>query len=107
MNWTHNPYPVALWDTPGLPPRTMDERCARHKHCAYRDDDPARCPICHAQKCNGKHGDSPYGGWSKRIASPLHSTLKAGQYQNPLDEVKRRSPLAQPRQATCLAVLTP
>jgi len=46
-NWTQACYPVPPWDTPGLPPRSMDERCARHDHCAYRDDDPARCPICH------------------------------------------------------------
>ena len=36
------------WDSPGLPPRRESERCAHHAHCAYRDDDPARCPRCHA-----------------------------------------------------------
>lgn len=38
------------WDTPGLPPRTADQRCRHHKHCAYRDDDPARCTLCHASR---------------------------------------------------------
>lgn len=36
------------WDSPGLPPRLTTERCSRHKWCAYRDDDPARCAKCHA-----------------------------------------------------------
>lgn len=46
------------WDTPGLPPRAPNERCQAHRQgragktgvnvlCQYRDDDPARCPICH------------------------------------------------------------
>lgn len=35
------------WDPPGLPPRTEAQRCANHSHCAYRDDDPERCPWCH------------------------------------------------------------
>jgi len=36
------------WDTPGLPPRAEQDRCPTHKGlCAYRDDDPARCPVCH------------------------------------------------------------
>jgi len=39
---------VKHWDPPGLPPRAENERCARHKGmCAYRDDDPTRCPVCH------------------------------------------------------------
>jgi hypothetical protein len=42
------------WDTPGLPPREQGDRCQHHKHCAYRDDDPARCSLCHAtpKKCS-------------------------------------------------------
>ena len=35
------------WDTPGLPFRNDEERCANHSHCEYRDDDPTRCPWCH------------------------------------------------------------
>jgi hypothetical protein len=54
-NWTQAEKPIAPWDSPGLPPRRMSERCAHHTHCAYRDDDPNRCPICHrltALGCN-------------------------------------------------------
>jgi hypothetical protein len=40
-------FPVLPWDSPGLPPRPKDERCARHPLCAYRDDDPAYCGTCH------------------------------------------------------------
>lgn len=35
------------WDPPGLEPRDDKERCANHSQCAYRDDDPTRCPHCH------------------------------------------------------------
>lgn len=36
------------WDTPGLEPRHDEQRCANHHGmCAYRDDDPERCPLCH------------------------------------------------------------
>jgi len=45
--WTQTRYPVAPWDTPGLPPRRLHQRCATHAQCAYRDDDPNRCPRCH------------------------------------------------------------
>lgn len=89
MNWTQAPYPVAPWDPPGLPPRTMDERCARHKHCAYRDDDPARCAICHTmvEKCGGEHGGAPLGSWTlaygKGLSGTRHPTLKAGQHLDP------------------------
>lgn len=39
---------VRRWDPPGLAPREKDDRCALHKGgCAYRDDDPDRCPKCH------------------------------------------------------------
>ena len=42
-------YPVAPWDSPGLPQRSLADRCGRHHGlCAYRDDDPVRCPVCHA-----------------------------------------------------------
>ena len=49
------------WDSPGLPSRSNDERCRWHDgHCAYRDDDPARCTLCHATlaagKCTCEHG---------------------------------------------------
>lgn len=50
-SWTLAPVPVAPWDPPGLPPRTLSERCARHKHCAFRDDDPTRCSKCHSNRC--------------------------------------------------------
>ena len=45
--WSQECYPQPWWDTPGLPQRRMEERCANHTHCAYRDDDPYRCPTCH------------------------------------------------------------
>jgi hypothetical protein len=48
---------VFPWDTLGLPPRRFADRCANHPPhsnggvaaggCAFRDDDPARCPYCH------------------------------------------------------------
>jgi hypothetical protein len=87
-NWTQNPFPVAPWDALGLPPRTLEERCARHKHCAYRDDDPNRCPICHATpaKCRGEHGVMPFDGWGGRGDGPVrgHSpVLEQGQYFDP------------------------
>lgn len=44
-----NEFPVYDWDAPGLPPRAKAERCANHRGlCAFRDDDPLRCPRCHA-----------------------------------------------------------
>lgn len=46
-DWTYECFPVAPWDTPGLPPRAKADRCGVHTHCAYRSDDPARCPQCH------------------------------------------------------------
>ena len=77
------------WDPSGVPPRTMGERCARHKHCAYRDDDPARCPLCHATlgKCQGRHGG---GQWRAGFASASHSSLKEGQCLDPREEATRR-----------------
>jgi hypothetical protein len=96
MNWTQHEHPVAPWDTAGLPPRAMAERCIRHKHCAYRDDDPARCELCHAtpEKCNGGHGGAPLGSWKRAtgggIAGSSHKTLKAGQYNDPREEEKHR-----------------
>ena len=42
-------FPVLPWDPPGLPPRPRQERCAKHTHCAYREDDPTRCGTCHGQ----------------------------------------------------------
>jgi hypothetical protein len=46
-NWTQECYPQPWWDTPGLPSRRVSERCANHQNCAYRDDEPYRCPGCH------------------------------------------------------------
>ena len=56
MTWANDPFPVPPWDTAGLPPRAMNERCSAHQWCAYRDDDPARCGKCHAvpRKCDCK-----------------------------------------------------
>jgi hypothetical protein len=54
-NWDQECYPQPWWDTPGLPPRRLKERCAHHHGlCAYRDDDPYRCPTCHTipERCN-------------------------------------------------------
>lgn len=50
-SWTVVPFPVAPWDPPGLPPRTLSERCVYHRDCAYRDDDPTRCSRCHSSRC--------------------------------------------------------
>lgn len=45
---TTDPPVTRPWDPPGLPPRTDTQRCAyHHDQCAYRDDDPTRCPRCH------------------------------------------------------------
>lgn len=63
-HWTKQCFPVAPWDSPGLEPRPMINRCARHITkqylptgpviskvlCAYRDDDPRYCPTCHATR---------------------------------------------------------
>jgi hypothetical protein len=56
-NWGQECYPRPWWDTPGLPPRRPHERCANHGHCAYRDDDPYRCPTCHTipERCTCRH----------------------------------------------------
>ncbi|MCF8588742.1 hypothetical protein [Gordonia liuliyuniae] len=36
------------WDSPNLEPRDELDRCRWHSGlCAYRDDDAARCPLCH------------------------------------------------------------
>lgn len=51
------------WDSKGLPPIPVTERCATHARpgrdpaCAYRSDDPERCPRCHMphEKCGGTH----------------------------------------------------
>ncbi len=85
MNWTETHNPVAPWDTRGLPDRTMDERCRRHKHCSYRDDDPARCPVCHSTCCGGKHGQAPSdGSWKTgAVASPKHTSLREAQPIHP------------------------
>ena len=72
-NWTETDYPVAPWDTPGLPPRRMGERCAHHSHCAYRDDDPARCPVCHRRR---KPSDTP-GGCNHTRGTPNVSAPSA------------------------------
>jgi hypothetical protein len=69
--------------------------CPRHKHCAYTGTEPGLCPICHAShvKCGGSHGQTPADGWSRGVATGKHSTLRAGQYQNPLEAAKRLSPV--------------
>jgi hypothetical protein len=68
-DYTQESYPVAPWDTPGLPPRRMNERCHRRMRlCAYRDDDPAYCWRCHVSrtpdtavcpKCQAAEKDRP------------------------------------------------
>lgn len=84
---------IRRWDPPGLPPRTREERCARHRHCAYRDDDPVRCPLCHSMliRCEGKHGGAVPGGHGSGQAGPHHPTLRAGQYLDPRDEERARA----------------
>lgn len=47
-DYTKMEFPIAPWDPPNMPQRTMKERCLRHHGlCAYRDDDPSRCLRCH------------------------------------------------------------
>src|SRR5215471_5607895 len=49
------------WDTPGLPACTEQERCGRHRGmCAYRDDDPGRCPECHRSWARLAFDDDPH-----------------------------------------------
>jgi hypothetical protein len=86
------------WDPPGLAPRTPDERCARHKYCAYRDDDPNRCPVCHStiKRCAGKHGSPAYNqGWWGGVAGASHGSLRAGQHNDPTEESKCRYQVPQ------------
>lgn len=49
-DFTQECYPIAPWDTPGLPKRRMEERCGQHALCAFRDDDPNLCPNCHDKR---------------------------------------------------------
>lgn len=87
MNWARTEYPVAPWDSPGLPQRLMNERCARHLHCAYRDDDPARCELCHRLLQPGVgcgHGGPPFTGYSG-------GGLRKDQHADPRIEAKIRS----------------
>lgn len=55
-HWKLECFPVAPWDTKGLPPKKLEDRCSQHRNlCAYREDDPARCSRCHSSKkctCN-------------------------------------------------------
>jgi hypothetical protein len=105
MNWTQQPYPVTPWDTAGLPPRTMGERCSRHKHCAYRDDDPARCPLCHSSRCDGSHGGAPSdGSWRLgKLATTINATLKPDQPIHPGVSRSRRT--SWPQSPECVLVL--
>lgn len=46
------------WDTPGLPARAQEDRCRWHNgYCAYHEDDPTRCCLCHTDNarctCDG------------------------------------------------------
>ena len=78
-DYTGECYPIAPWDTSGLPPRRLHERCGQHLVqgagyqgrqglCAYRDDDPNRCWRCHVSRapedavcprCKAAEADSP------------------------------------------------
>jgi hypothetical protein len=78
-NWTQADYPVAPWDTPGLPPRRMDERCANHSHCAYRDDDPNRCPVCHRKTPPG----CSHTSYPRNVAPPSAPNAKTGYRRQP------------------------
>ena len=50
---------MPAWDTPGLPP--TETRCQWHSGlCAYRDDDPARCTLCHASPAKCTCDDGPF-----------------------------------------------
>lgn len=64
-----------LWDTPGLPPRSRAERCSRHGACAYRDDDPARCPICHRSWQVIAEWDSQKEGRSNGVTPEGHLAI--------------------------------
>jgi len=51
-------YPVAPWDSPGLPKRILSDRCHHHHGlCSYRDDDPQRCR--HFHKDTGSNDTCP------------------------------------------------
>jgi hypothetical protein len=97
---------IGISSRPDLPPRTMAERCARHKHCAYRDDDPDRYPLCHASdaKCSGSHGKPPIDSKSGKQAAATHPSLKAGQYLDPREASNRRMQGSQPSGDTSTAV---
>lgn len=69
---TKSTYP---WDTPGLPAR--DRRCPWHSGlCAYRSDDPARCPLCHATTASGRCTCVPGDGTLGPLL--LDAALRAG-----------------------------
>jgi hypothetical protein len=65
---------VRIWDTLGLPPRTEAQRCARHRGmCAYRDDDPARCTICHRAWPKIATDDPAVGGGTPEVHVAWHA----------------------------------
>ena len=74
--------------------------CPRHKHCAYTGTEPGLCSTCHASsaKCAGRHGKPQYGqGWGTGIvSSPVHPTLKVGQYIDPREAHKASQQAATP-----------
>lgn len=102
MNWTQSEFPVAPWDTAGLPQRRMDDRCLRHKHCGYRDDDPARCSVCHSSRCDGGHGVNPGdGSWKPGgAATAKHPSLREGQPLHPGEAVIATSYAYSPSEGT-------
>ena len=78
--------------------------CPRHKHCAYTGTEPGLCPTCHATeaKCSGRHGKPASGqSWpSGVVTSPLHPTLKVGQYNDPRQAATASEQAPRPQQHT-------
>src|SRR5262245_16445263 len=64
------------WDPPGLEPVPDDQRCPWHYGlCAYRADDPARCPWCHSTwatiRRTGGHSCERGSVWSGQTATAM------------------------------------
>jgi hypothetical protein len=61
------------WDSPGLPPRAGGDYCVNHGNsCAFRDDDPTRCPWCHCRWTHLEvHGQQECPAWQRERARSL------------------------------------
>lgn len=77
------------WDPPDLDPVPDQDRCHWHSgNCAYREDDPARCPFCHgswwAVRYNGVHVCERSNTWGDKrdvrisIARQMREAVEQG-----------------------------